>query len=356
MLPGAHARTRETAVRRASIPFFLVHLVPLLAFFTGVTTKAIVLGVVLYVVRAFFITAGYHRYFAHRAFKVGRVTQFVLAFGGGTAAQKGALWWAANHRMHHRYTDTERDPHSPQRGFWWSHVGWIVSDRFAETDYDSIDDFARHRELRWLNEHDWVAPWLLGLASFLIAGWSGLVVGFFGSTILLWHATFAINSVAHLRGWRRFATNDSSRNNLILAIATLGEGWHNNHHHNPRSARQGLRWWELDITYQVLKVLRRVRIVRDLREPPPAVMQARRLSRGTFDTGLVRYHLSRAAKVASRATHSDQLVQVLESTAHQIATVARQQSDRLPADRRRGERQVEPSHGGIDPPGVSVAS
>jgi stearoyl-CoA desaturase (delta-9 desaturase) len=333
MLPGADAPRRHAAVRRATIPFFLVHLVPLLAFFTGVSRKAILLGVVLYVLRAFFITAGYHRYFSHRAYRTGRLTQAVLAFGGGTAAQKGALWWAAHHRTHHRFTDTERDPHSPQRGFWWSHVGWILADEFAATDYEAIDDFARYPELRWLNEHDWVAPWALGVASFLIAGWSGVVVGFFGSTILLWHATFAINSVAHLRGRRRFATTDSSRNNVILAIATLGEGWHNNHHHDPRSARQGLRWWELDVTYGVLRVLQRVRIVRDLRQPPPAMRDSRRLSRGAFDVGLMRFHLSRAARVARRAPHTDQVVQLLETTAHQLAVAARQPRDRLAIER-----------------------
>lgn len=330
MLPGAHTRGTDAVIRRSTIPFFLIHLIPLFAFWTGVSRRALILGLILYVVRMFFITAGYHRYFAHRAFTLGRTAQFIFAAGGCSAAQKGPLWWAANHRAHHRYTDTERDPHSPQRGFWWSHVGWILSDRFSATDFEAIEDFAKYPELRWLNKHDWVAPWALGLASFLIAGWSGLVIGFFASTILLWHVTFAINSIAHLRGSRRYATNDSSRNNALLAVMTFGEGWHNNHHHYPKAARQGLRWWEIDVTYRTLKLLQRVRIVRDIREPPPFGVEARRIKRGNHDVGLIRYHLSRAAKVASRTADPEQLLQLLETTAQQLsALTSRRDTERL---------------------------
>ena len=353
MLPGSGLVQREQTIRLATIPFFIAHLVPLLAFVTGVSLRAIVLFVVLYVVRAFFITAGYHRYFAHRAYRMGRVAQAVFAFGGGTAAQKGALWWASIHRTHHRYTDTDRDPHSPQRGFWWSHVGWILSDRHAATDYDVIGDFAKYPELRWLNKHDWVAPWMLGVASYFIAGWSGVVVGFFCSTIALWHATFAINSVAHLRGRRRYATNDSSRNNVVLAFATLGEGWHNNHHHDPVTARQGFRWWEIDISYMVLRVLRRLHVVHDLRQPRAATLRARRIRLGISDIGLMRYHLSHAAKVAGRAAHREQIVQILESTAQQLSVLARQQaSDRTSSAQPSGRVEGGP----LDPPGVSVAT
>jgi stearoyl-CoA desaturase (delta-9 desaturase) len=328
-LAGSCSTPSGAVIRRATIPFFIVHFIPLLAIFTGITQRALVLGAVLYLTRLFFITAGYHRYFAHRAFRLGRVTQAVFAFGAGTAAQKGPLWWAANHRAHHRYTDTERDPHSPQRGFWWSHVGWILSDRFAATDFDAIEDFAKYPELRWLNKHDWVAPWALGVASYFIAGWSGLVVGFFASTIVLWHATFSINSFAHLSGSRRFATGDSSRNNPLLALATFGEGWHNNHHHYPRSARQGIRWWEIDVTYRVLQALRPLRIVHDLREPPRAAIEARRVKKGICDIGMMRYHLSRAARAARRTPNADHLIHVIENTAQQLSSLAREQiSDR----------------------------
>lgn len=249
------------------MPFFLVHLLPLLAVFTGVSRTAVVLLLATFWGRMFFITAGYHRYFAHRAFKTGRLFQFVLAFGGATAAQKGPLWWAGHHRIHHRYTDTAADPHTPLKGFWWSHVGWILSDETKEQPPGTMSDFQRFPEIRWISRHDWIAPWSLGVACFLIGGWSGLVVGFFLSTVLLWHSTFLINSVAHLFGRRRFDTIDTSRNIPWLAVLTLGEGWHNNHHRHPHLARQGLRWWELDVTWYVLVLLEKLRVIWAVKRP-----------------------------------------------------------------------------------------
>lgn len=262
---------------RSSIPFALVHLVPLAALFTGIDRTAVILALVLFWGRLFFITAGYHRYFSHRSYRMPRVAQAVMAFGGTTAAQKGPLWWASMHRNHHRYADTDRDPHSPQKGFWWSHVGWILCDKFSEPDLDVIKDFARYPEIRFLNRFDWIGPWVVAVASFLIAGWSGLVVGFFLSTVLLWHTTFLVNSAAHTFGRRRFATDDTSRNSLMIALLTAGEGWHNNHHHYPPSARQGFYWWEVDATYYGLRFLSLFGVVRDLRKPSPKVLNNRRL-------------------------------------------------------------------------------
>jgi stearoyl-CoA desaturase (Delta-9 desaturase) len=282
-----------------------------------------ILGLVLYLTRMFFITAGYHRYFAHRAYTLRRVPQFIMALGGLTAVQQGPLWWAEHHRDHHRYTDTDRDPHSPLRGFWWSHIGWIVSGRFDKTDYVAIKDFARFRELRWLNEHDWVGPVALAIFSFLIAGWSGLVVGFFGSTVLLWHATFSVNSLSHLFGRRRYATSDSSRNNWLIAVLTLGEGWHNNHHHYPRSARQGFRFWEIDVSFQILRLLSALHIVRGLNEPSLAARKASRIADGNPDLGLVRHHLSRAASLVENVPTSKELLELLESTATAASAIVR---------------------------------
>jgi stearoyl-CoA desaturase (Delta-9 desaturase) len=306
-----------------SIPFLGANFIPLLAILTGVSRSALVLGAALYVSRMFFITAGYHRYFSHRSYQLRRFPQFIMALGGLTAVQQGPLWWASHHRDHHRYTDTERDPHSPQQGFWRSHIGWIISGRFDQTDYETIADFSRFPELRWLNTHDWVGPVGLGIASYLIAGWSGVVVGFFGSTVLLWHATFSVNSFAHLLGRRRYATTDSSRNNWIIALLTLGEGWHNNHHHYPRSARQGFRWWELDISFQVLRLLSAIRVVRGLRQPPAAVRSGSRIADGNPDLGLVRYHLSRAASLVDSVPTSEELLELLESTATKASAIVR---------------------------------
>jgi stearoyl-CoA desaturase (delta-9 desaturase) len=268
----------ERVNKRSSIPFVLLHFLPLLAFITGITWRAVAVCVAFYVVRMLAITGGYHRYFAHRTYRLRRFPQFVLAFFGASAAQKGPLWWAAHHRAHHKYSDTEKDIHSPKRGFWWSHVGWILCDKYNKTDTNAIKDFAKYPELVWLDKHDWVAPWTLGFVSYFTAGWSGLLIGFFLSTVLLWHGTFTINSLAHVWGRRAYETTDTSRNNAVLAVITGGEGWHNNHHRYPWAARQGFRWWQVDVTYYVLRVLGWLGIVHDIRGVPVAVRdEARRL-------------------------------------------------------------------------------
>ncbi len=271
-------RRRNPVSWRTSAPFIVCHFLPLLGLWTGVHPIDLVLLVVLYWVRMFFITAGYHRYFAHKSYRTSRAMQFVLAYGGLTAVQQGPLWWAAHHRTHHKYTDTDRDPHSPRRGFIWSHVGWLLSGQYGGTNYEQISDFAKYPELRFLDRHDWIGPWSLAIACFLVGGWSGLFIGFFGSTVLLWHATFAVNSFAHVFGRRRYETNDLSRNSLGVALLTGGEGWHNNHHHYPLSARQGFYWWELDMTFLALRGLEKLGLVHDLREPTAAARDARRVT------------------------------------------------------------------------------
>jgi len=276
--PAPSPRPPEERIDRgSSIPFAIAHLVPLLAVFTGVTARSLVLLGVLYSVRMFFITAGYHRYFSHRSYRMGRAMQLVMAVGGTTAAQKGPLWWAANHRAHHRYADTDRDPHSPIKGLWWSHVGWILSYKHKGTDLEVVRDLARYPELRFIDKHNWIGPWSVAVLAFLIGGWSGLVVGFFGSTVLLWHITFLVNSAAHLIGRRRYDTNDTSQNSWVVALLTNGEGWHNNHHRFPAAARQGFFWWEFDLTYYGLRLLALLGLVRDLRPPPQAVMAEGRI-------------------------------------------------------------------------------
>jgi stearoyl-CoA desaturase (delta-9 desaturase) len=324
---GRIRQAEERVDWKGSAPFILVHFLPLLALLTGVSRKAVILGVVLYFVRMLAITAGYHRYFAHRTYRLARVPQFLLAFLGETAAQKGVLWWASRHRDHHKYADTARDPHSPQKGFWWSHVGWIMSGRYSKTEYDNIQDFAKYKELVWLNEHDWLPPWMLGVFCFLVAGWSGLVVGFFASTVVLWHMTFAVNSFAHVFGRRRYGTGDTSRNSLPVALVTLGEGWHNNHHHYPASARQGFYWWEIDLAYYALRLGKALGIVRDLREPPASAKSARRIRSGHFDLGRFKFHLRRAgATVPDGNPAVEELLEALaqmESRASAVVAEAR---------------------------------
>ena len=248
------------------IPFVLLHIAVLGTFFVPCRWSWVELMLAMYAVRMFAITAGYHRYFSHRTYKMGRVSQFLMAFIAETSGQKGVLWWAAHHRVHHRKADSAGDIHSPGlRGFWWAHVGWVLSNEHDEYDPRLIQDFGKFPELRWLDKHYCVPPVLLGIVIFLLGGPGAFVWGFLVSTVLLFHGTFTINSLAHLWGSRRFATPDDSRNNFVLAIITLGEGWHNNHHQFMYACRQGIRWWEIDLTYYALKLMSWLGIARDLR-------------------------------------------------------------------------------------------
>jgi len=269
----------------AAIPFVLVHVAAIVgAFMVHWTWTAVAMVVALYVIRMWGLTAGFHRYFSHRSYKTSRAFQFFLAFLTQMSAQRGVLWWSSVHRHHHLYSDTPEDVHSPKHaGFWFSHVGWIFSGRNAEPDYSTVKDLTAYPELVWLDNHPYLPAVLLAVACFLVGGWLGLVV-FLVSTVVLYHGTFAINSVAHQVGKQRYVTGDESKNNWLLALITLGEGWHNNHHHYQSSTRQGFRWWEVDFTYYVLKALSWVGLVRDLRAPPEEVVfNERRLGRKVIE-------------------------------------------------------------------------
>ncbi len=262
-----------------NIPFWAVHGVAIAgAIWVGWGWAAFAWLLGGYAVRMFAITAGYHRYFAHRTYKTGRVFQFLLALVAMSSAQRGPLWWATHHRRHHKYSDQPEDVHSPrQRGFWWSHAGWLLGSRHSATDFERVKDFAKYPELRWLNNNDMLIAVAWGFALYFLGGWTAVVWGHFVPLVLTWHVTFTINSLAHVWGSRRYATTDDSRNNALLALLTFGEGWHNNHHHYQRSARQGFYWWEIDITYYVLKLLEVVRIVRDVEGVPRHVRDRRSL-------------------------------------------------------------------------------
>jgi stearoyl-CoA desaturase (delta-9 desaturase) len=240
----------------------------------------------------FAITGFYHRYFSHRSFRTSRAAQFAFALLGASAVQRGPIWWAAHHRHHHAYSDRPEDVHSPvQRGFLWSHMGWFLSRRHFQPPLDRVRDLLRFPELRWLDRFDIVVPIALALALFAsgaalerlapglgTSAWQLLVWGFFVSTVACYHGTYTINSLCHVWGRRRYATRDNSRNNAILALVTLGEGWHNNHHHYPMSVRQGFYWWEVDITYYLLRLLAALGIVWDLKPVPGAVRDSNRVT------------------------------------------------------------------------------
>ena len=272
------------------LPLILMHVMCLGVIWVGWSWTAIWVAILLYFVRMFAITGFYHRYFSHKAFKTNRFWQFIFGILGNSSVQRGPLWWASHHRHHHRFTDTEEDIHSPSRhGFWWSHIGWLTSKANFATNYQYVAEWTRYPELRWLNRYDTVVPFLLALALFVLGeilerfaphletnGMQLLVWGFFVSSVVLLHATVTINSFDHMYGTRRYDTADTSRNNALLALITLGEGWHNNHHHYAVSARQGFYWWEIDVTYYLLVLLSRLGIVRELR---PVTDQVRNRNR-----------------------------------------------------------------------------
>ena len=268
-----------------SIPFILLHLMCLAVFWVGWSWVAVGVAGFFYAARVFALTGFYHRYFSHRAFKTSRVGQFVFGALGCMSVQRGPLWWAAHHRHHHVYSDEPEDLHSPRRhGLIWSHFGWFLTPKALPINRRLIPDLLKFPELRLLDRLELVIPVIFavaiyGLGVLLNAWWPELgtngfqmlVWGFFISTVMVYHVTYLVNSAAHVLGRRRFHTKDDSRNNLVVALLTFGEGWHNNHHHYPNSARQGFYWWEIDITYLILRAMSKVGIVWDLR-PVPAHM------------------------------------------------------------------------------------
>ena len=260
---------RQTYFPWNSVPFWGVHVTAVVGvILLGWSWWGLGLALLLYLPRMFLATGVYHRYFSHRSYKTSRWFQFVLALGAVSIAEKGVLWWAAHHRNHHKLSDQPGDLHAPRYGFWWSHVGWIISPAFEGTDLDKVKDLAKYPELRWLDRWWILPPVAVAVATFLLGGWFGLVWGFFVCQVLSWHGTFTINSLTHIFGTRRYDTEDDSRNHWLLALITFGEGWHNNHHHYQVSARQGFRWWEIDITYYILRGLAAVGLIWDLHGVP----------------------------------------------------------------------------------------
>jgi stearoyl-CoA desaturase (Delta-9 desaturase) len=272
------------------LPFALLHLACLGIIFVEFSWFALIFALSLYVLRMFAITAFYHRYFAHKAFKTSRLGQFIFAVLGATAVQRGPLWWASHHRGHHAHSDELQDVHSPQHhGFLWSHLGWFLSRANFSTQLDRVKELAKFPELRFLDRFDVLIPIALGTSIYALGetlantaphlntdGLQLFIWGFVFSTVLLYHGTFCVNSLAHVWGKRRYVTRDHSRNNFIIALLTLGEGWHNNHHHYPGSASQGFYWWEVDFTYYGLRLLAALGLIWDLRKIPIEIRESKK--------------------------------------------------------------------------------
>jgi len=240
---------------------------------------------VTYITRVFALTAGFHRYFSHRSFKTSRLFQFVLAWVGTSSAQMGPMWWAAHHRHHHQHSDTEEDVHSPVvKDLFWAHMGWILCRSFGEIRVDRVKDLYKYPELRFIDRFHALPAISLGLVLYFIgsslnthypqlgtSGWQLVMWGFFLSTALVYHVTFCVNSVTHVVGNKRFKNPDESRNSWWVAMLTFGEGWHNNHHRYPHSARQGMYWWEFDLTYLILRLLEKIGLVWQLKTYPKSI-------------------------------------------------------------------------------------
>ena len=269
------------------IPFILLHVSCLAVFFVGFSWFAVSVMFGFYLLRMFAITAFYHRYFSHKAFKTSRTVQFIFALIGVMSTQNGPLWWAAHHRYHHRHADKVGDLHSPRDGFWYSHMGWFLNKQNYATQEHLVKDWIKYPELRWLDRHSVLVSVLTGTSFWLVGsvlayvapslGTNGVqlfVWGFLISTILLTHVTLTINSFAHRFGFRTYPTQDDSRNNWFLALLTLGEGWHNNHHFCPASVRQGFVWWQIDLSFYVLKMMESVGLVWDLVPIPDKAFRA----------------------------------------------------------------------------------
>lgn len=266
------------------IPYAIIHLMCLGVIWVGWSWPAVGVAVFLYALRVFTLTGFYHRYFSHRAFKTGRITQFIFGWIGCTSVQRGPLWWAAHHRHHHVHSDDPEDLHSPrQKGALWAHMGWFLTPRAEATNIKLIPDFAKYPELRWLDRYDLIPPLLLGFGLYglgaLLAycgvattGMQMLIWGMFISTVAVYHVTYLVNSATHIFGRRRYETKDDSKNSMIVALLTFGEGWHNNHHYYPNSVRQGFFWWEIDITWYILKMTAGLGLVWELKPVPKRIL------------------------------------------------------------------------------------
>lgn len=278
-IPGEKSRREQQTIDQSTdwfkaIPFLMMHVGSIVGLFImPITLQGVLLTIGTYYFLMTGLTISYHRYFSHRTFKTSRAFQFIMALWGTLTVQKGVLWWAGNHRHHHRYSDQPEDVHSPeQRGFFWSHVGWVMVREYEKTMFQYVRDLEKFPELRWLNKHYLLPVVAYAALTFLIGGWFGFYWGFVLAITVLWHGTFTINSLTHIWGKRRFKTTDTSRNNFLTAMITMGEGWHNNHHYYMNSARQGFYWWQIDMSYYVIKAFEKVGLVWDIKEPPKEVL------------------------------------------------------------------------------------
>ncbi len=219
------------------------------------------------------ICLGYHRLLTHRSFQVPKWLEYIIATIGALAVQGGPIFWVASHRLHHAHPEDEaKDPYSARRGFWWSHMLWLFCQNQQFFDYEAYKkfapDLARDSFYRWLDRYFLLLQIPLGLLLYVLGGWSFVIYGMFLRLVLLWHSTWLINSASHLRGYQTYGVDDGSRNLWWAALLTYGEGWHNNHHAQPNVAPAGRQWWEVDVTWWVIQVLKTFGLAKKVVMPP----------------------------------------------------------------------------------------
>lgn len=246
----------------------IFHIVAVAAFFTFSWQNLAAALVVWWIAGSVGIGLGYHRLLTHRGFKAPLWLERVMMICGTLAVQAGPLSWVTTHRMHHAYTDTDKDPHSPKNGFFWSHIGWILKGRSQTHDMKTharySPDLVKDPWNVYADKYYWVTSVVVGGILFAIGGWTMVVWGIFLRTVFGWHFTWFVNSVTHVWGSRRFETRDTSTNNALVAAVTFGEGWHNNHHAYPRSAKHGMRWYEIDVNWIQIKALEKLGLITDV--------------------------------------------------------------------------------------------
>jgi stearoyl-CoA desaturase (delta-9 desaturase) len=277
-MQSARARSTDPQGLVTGIGLGIVHLGALCAFIPGTFSWGAVVAmlVLYYITGAWGITLGFHRTLTHRSLRVRRGLEPILAIVGTLALQGGPIEWVATHRAHHAHTDREGDPHDIHRGAWWSHMAWLYrrnEARLSRAEQERLaPDLASSRFYQFLERTYLLWQVALGIVLFAIGGWSFVIWGVFVRIVVTYHITWLVNSAAHMTGYQTFRTNDKSTNNWWVAILAWGEGWHNNHHAFPFSARHGLRWFEFDATWCTIKVLAWLRLARDIKLPTPAML------------------------------------------------------------------------------------
>ncbi len=240
----------------------IFHILAVWALFTFSWQNLIAAAATWWIAGSWGIGMGYHRLLTHGGFKTPKWMEYFLTFCGTLGLQSGAINWVTTHRIHHAFTETENDPHSPRGGTFWSHIGWILQGTAQNQPEETVrryaPDLLKDKVHVFMSKYYWVTPIIAAVVLFAIGGWSMVLWGIFLRQVIGWHSTWLVNSATHLWGTRRFETHDDSRNNGIIAALTFGEGWHNNHHANPRSAKHGLTWYEFDVNWIQIKALEKI--------------------------------------------------------------------------------------------------